>query len=145
MEAKANNYELKRLIADFELHRGEFEDLKTRFGSTVDSQHKLQDNTKEQAATIDHKFKLIDDEMKRNGLDYVNKVKQVRDQMRAFQKEVDLKFVEEANKVQERATYEDIAAVRDEMQKYALITSIRELRREILPEVRKMGTSITAY
>lgn len=64
---------------------------------------------------MDHKFKLIDDEMKRNSVDYMNKVKQVRDQLRGFQKEVELKFVEESSKVQERATLEDIAAIRSDL------------------------------
>jgi rRNA-processing protein FCF1 len=47
--------------------------------------------------------------------------------------------------VQEKATIEDISAVREDMQKYALITSVRELRREILPEVRNMGVKIIHY
>jgi hypothetical protein len=58
---------------------------------------------------------------------------------------VDVRFVEEANKIQERATFEDIAAVREDMQQYALITSVRELRREVMPEVRKMGEKVLAY
>lgn len=79
VETKANGFEVKRLHADFELHLGDFSDLKSKFSNTVDSQVKLQNNTKEFSAQMDHKFKMIDDEMKRNSVDYMNKVKQVRD------------------------------------------------------------------
>ena len=75
IETKANYYEFKRLHGDFEIHLREFDDMKIRFNSTVDVQHKLQDNTKEISAQIEHKFKLIDDEMKRNSIDHLNKVK----------------------------------------------------------------------
>jgi hypothetical protein len=41
VQTKANEKELKRLIGDFELHLENFTDLKKKFNSTVDSQHKL--------------------------------------------------------------------------------------------------------
>ena len=74
VEAKANSHEVKRLTSDFALHQVEFDDLKTRFFNTVDSQHKLADNTKEFSSQIEHRFKIVDDEIARNLIDTNKKV-----------------------------------------------------------------------
>lgn len=47
-------------------------------------QHKLQDNSKEFSALIEHRFKIVDDELKRNGLDYIKRANQLRDQVGTF-------------------------------------------------------------
>ena len=54
-------------------------------------------------------------------------------------------FVEDQNKNQERATYEDVAIIREELQRYATHNSLRDLRREVVPEVMIMKNKISEF
>ncbi len=66
VSTKANEKELKRLIGDFELHIENFSDLKKRFSLTVDTQHKLQDNTKDISITLESKINKVETNMQTN-------------------------------------------------------------------------------
>jgi hypothetical protein len=66
VSTKANDKELKRLIGDFELHIENFSDLKKRFNTTVDTQHKLQDNTKDISITLESKINKVETNMQTN-------------------------------------------------------------------------------
>jgi hypothetical protein len=79
VDEKAKAEDVKRLFSDFNKHVLDFDDLRTRFQGTAQAQSKLQDNTKEIQAMIDHKFKIMDDELKRNAIDYIKRQNIVRD------------------------------------------------------------------
>jgi hypothetical protein len=66
VSTKANEKELKRLIGDFDIHIENFSDLKKRFNATVDTQHKLQDNTKDISITLESKINKVETNMQTN-------------------------------------------------------------------------------
>lgn len=53
--------------------------------------------------------------------------------------------MEHLNKIEEKATLPDIAAIRDDMQQYATHNSLRDLRREVLPDVKNMTVKVQNY
>jgi hypothetical protein len=63
VDTKASSVDFKRMNADFKLHQMEFDDLKSRFGTSVDSQHRLQDTSKDIQAQMEARFKLIETEI----------------------------------------------------------------------------------
>lgn len=142
VDTKAGTHELKKLNNDYNSHLADFEDLRNRFNATQETQHKMQDNSKEYYSQVEHRFKMIDDEINRNLHDTLKKVNQVRDSLRDYQKEVEVRFVDDLNKIQERATYVDLNQLRTDMQIFAPMTAVRELRKEFMPEVRAMKMQI---
>jgi hypothetical protein len=81
VSTKANDKELKRLIGDFELHIENFSDLKKRFNTTVDTQHKLQDNTKDISITLESKINKVETNMQTNQVDVLGRLSQLRSQI----------------------------------------------------------------
>lgn len=74
VETKANAEDLKTLKSEYVQHLLEFQDLKKKFMSTVDVQHKLQNNTQEFSVQMESRFTLIGDEIKRNEIELMNKM-----------------------------------------------------------------------
>jgi hypothetical protein len=87
----------------------------------------------------------VDDEMKRNYIDMVKKVNQIRDMLRDYQKEVEVHFVDDLNKIQERATHEDVNTLRQEMQIFAPMSNLRDLKKQIMPELRAVKMQVFTY
>jgi len=58
---------------------------------------------------------MLDDEIKNSVLDYQKKVNQVRENFRNYQKEVEIRFVEEQKMISEKATFDDIAVIRGDI------------------------------
>ncbi len=145
VDEKAAAADFKRLNSDFSRHQLEFEDLKARLLGTVQVQSKLQDNTKEIQAMIDHKFKIMDDELQRNAIDYIKRQNIVRDQMAEMQKDFDMRLIDYTQQIQDKATVQDITTLRGEMQSFATLTGLRELRREVVPDVKNMIIKVNGY
>jgi len=81
VQTKANDKELKRLMGDFEIHVENFADLKKKFNTTVDSQHKLQDNTKDISITLESKINKVETHMQTNQVDVLGRLSQLRSQI----------------------------------------------------------------
>lgn len=84
---------------------------------------------------IENRFKVLYDEIQKNQIENVQKVNSIRDQVRDYQIEIEKKFMEDNHMIQERATYQDLAHIREEMQVFATNMNLKELRRELKPEV----------
>ena len=106
--------------------------------STVDVQHKLQNNTQEFSVQMESRFTLIGDEIKRNEIELMNKMNQLKENFVNYQKYIDVRFVEDLNKIQQRVTYEELDVVKLEMQKFATLNGLRELEKKVLPVVNAM-------
>ena len=82
---------------------------------SVDSQHQLQDNTNKFSNHIEQRFRMVDEEIKKNTNETVKKITAVKDHAKQFQKEVEMRFMDDSNKIQLRATYDDIAVIKTDM------------------------------
>lgn len=87
----------------------------------------------------------MDDELKRNAIDYIKRQNIVRDQMAEMQKDFDVRLIEQMASITDKATMQDIATLRGEMQAFATMNSIRELRREVVPDVKNMVSKVNGY
>lgn len=142
---KASSVDFKRMNADFKLHQMEFDDLRSRFSSSVDSQHLLQDTSKDLASNMDSRFKVMETEILKHSLEQANRSEKVGDLLKDFQTEVGVKVVDLVAQIATRSTLEDIALIRQDLQQYATHNAVRELRRELLPEVRQMKVKVLGY
>jgi hypothetical protein len=62
-----------------------------------------------------------------------------------MQKDLDVRLIELTSQIQDKATIIDISTLKGEMQSFATMNSIRELRREVVPDVKNMISKVTGY
>lgn len=113
--------------------------------STVDVQHKLQNNTQEFSVLMESRFALVGDEIKRNEIELMNKMNQLKENFVNYQKYIDVRFVEDLNKIQARVTYEELDVVKLDMQKYATLNGLRELEKKVVPLTNQMYDRVMEY
>ena len=113
--------------------------------STVDVQHKLQNNTQEFSVLMESRFALVGDEIKRNEIELMNKMNQLKENFVNYQKYIDVRFVEDLNKIQARVTYEELDVLKLDMQKYATLNGLRELEKKVVPLTNQMYDRIMEY
>jgi len=62
-----------------------------------------------------------------------------------MQKDFDVRLIEQTSQIQDKATMMDLATLKSEMQSFATMNSIRDLRREVVPDVKNMVSKVTGY
>lgn len=94
---------------------------------------------------MNHKFKIMDDELKKNAVDYIKRSNIARDQLAEMQKDFDVRLIEQTSQIQDKATLLDLATLKAEMQSFVTMNTIRDLRREVVPDVKNMVSKVTGY
>lgn len=94
---------------------------------------------------MESRFTLIGDEIKRNEIELMNKMNQLKENFVNYQKYIDVRFVEDLNKIQQRVTYEELDVVKLDMQKYATLNGLRELEKKVLPVVNAMCDKVQEF
>ena len=94
---------------------------------------------------MESRFTLIGDEIKRNEIELMNKMNQLKEQFVGQQKYIDSRFVDDLNKIQQRVTFEELDVVKLEMQKYATLNGLRELEKKVLPVVNNMCDKVLEF
>lgn len=75
----------------------------------------------------------------------MNKMNQLKENFVNYQKYIDVRFVEDLNKIQQRVTYEELDVVKLDMQKYATLNGLRELEKKVLPVVNAMCDKVQEF
>jgi hypothetical protein len=65
--------------------------------------------------------------------------------MAEMQKDFDMRLIDYTQQIQDKATVQDITTLRGEMQSFATLTGLRELRREVVPDVKNMIIKVNSY
>jgi hypothetical protein len=94
---------------------------------------------------MESRFTLIGDEIKRNEIELMNKMNQLKENFVNYQKYIDVRFVEDLNKIGQRVTYEELDVVKLDMQKYATLNGLRELDKKVVPMVNVMCDKVAEY
>jgi hypothetical protein len=94
---------------------------------------------------MESRFTLIGDEIKRNEIELMNKMNQLKENFVNYQKYIDVRFVEDLNKIQQRVTYEELDVVKLDMQKFATLNGLRELEKKVLPVVNAMCDKVHEF
>ena len=94
---------------------------------------------------MESRFTLIGDEIKRNEIELMNKMNQLKENFVNYQKYIDVRFVEDLNKIGQRVTYEELDVVKLDMQKYASLNGMRELEKKVVPVVNVMCDKVVEY
>ena len=87
----------------------------------------------------------MDDELKKNAVDYIKRSNIARDQLAEMQKDFDVRLIELTSQIQDKATLIDLATLKAEMQSFVTMNTIRDLRREVVPDVKNMVSKVTGY
>lgn len=87
----------------------------------------------------------MDDELKKNAVDYIKRSNIARDQLAEMQKDFDVRLIEQTSQIQDKATLIDLATLKAEMQSFVTMNTIRDLRREVVPDVKNMVSKVTGY
>lgn len=87
----------------------------------------------------------MDDELKKNAVDYIKRSNIARDQLAEMQKDFDVRLIEQTSQIQDKATLLDLATLKAEMQSFVTMNTIRDLRREVVPDVKNMVSKVTGY
>ncbi len=94
---------------------------------------------------MESRFALVGDEIKRNEIELMNKMNQLKENFVNYQKYIDVRFVEDLNKIQARVTYEELDVVKLDMQKYATLNGLRELEKKVVPLTNQMYDRVMEY
>ena len=94
---------------------------------------------------MESRFTLVGDEIKRNEIELMNKMNQLKENFVNYQKYIDVRFVEDLNKIQQRVTYEELDVVKLDMQKFATLNGLRELEKKVLPVVNAMCDKVYEF
>lgn len=94
---------------------------------------------------MESRFTLVGDEIKRNEIELMNKMNQLKENFINYQKYIDVRFVEDLNKIQQRVTYEELDVVKLDMQKFATLNGLRELEKKVLPVVNAMCDKVYEF
>ena len=142
---KANEKEVKRLIGDFDLHLENFNELRRKFNATVDTQHKLQDNTKDISITLESKINKVETNIQTNQVDVLGRLSQLRSQINDQVVQLELKIQDAQQKINTKLTADDLTDIKMHINTLANQHQLDSLRKEVLPEVVKMRERISDF
>eukprot|EP00347_Sterkiella_histriomuscorum_P017210 403350256 len=102
----------------------------------------LIDNSQESTKTI----KKLDAELKKQKEELTTRINSSRDMLKNYMREQEVQHQETYNKLEQRATLHQLHELKDYIiDKYALQTSLRDLRREVIPPINEFRKTMDEY